>query len=201
MSALFFDLDGTLVDSERQHWQAWRATLLPIGINLSWPEYEATIGLPDHDTLSWLAKRAAGLFDRIDATSVLDQKKREFIALVKKLAPMSLETREMLRQVSHFDLALVTSSSRVETLEILDRAAVTHHFKTIVCLEDIQYPKPHPEPYAVAMKNMAVTQGIAFEDSAAGKASAKAAGLEVIEVSNPADLCAIMRSKLPLHVV
>jgi beta-phosphoglucomutase-like phosphatase (HAD superfamily) len=32
---LFFDLDGTLVDSERHHWRAWRAALLPLNIKLS----------------------------------------------------------------------------------------------------------------------------------------------------------------------
>lgn len=197
-AALFFDLDGTLVDSEHQHWQAWRATLQPLGIELSWPQYEETIGLPDTEFISRIAKQGTGIFDGMDSTSVLDQKKNKFMTLVKEQTPMSRETREMLRQISHFHLALVTSGSRVETLGILDSAGVTQHFKTIVCLDDIQCPKPDPEPYTLAMKNLAVTQGIAFEDSAAGRASAKAAGLDVIGVSNPSDLCAVVRSKFSI---
>jgi beta-phosphoglucomutase-like phosphatase (HAD superfamily) len=55
---------------------------------------------------------------------------------------------------------------------------VTQYIKTIVCLDDIQCPKHDPEPFTLAMKNLAVTQGIAFEDSAAARTSAKAAGLE-----------------------
>ena len=69
---------------------------------------------------------------------------------------------------------------------------MTGFFNTVVCSDDVRKTKPDPEPYVLAMRNLAVTQGIAFEDSSAGKASARAAGLKVVEVSSPSALASII---------
>jgi HAD superfamily hydrolase (TIGR01509 family) len=133
---------------------------------------------------------------------VLRHKRRRFLRLIKRGSPVHPDTQDVLRSLAHLDMALVTSSARGETSAILHAADLLRYFKAVVCLEDVKSPKPDPEPYLLAMRRMAVSHGIAFEHSAAGKASARAAGLDVIEISRPSEFCSILRSEfLPTAAV
>lgn len=78
-------------------------------------------------------------------------------------------------------------------------AEISQCFESVVCLEDVTNPKPAPEPYLVAMERLGVSTGFAFEDSESGKRSARSAGLQVVEISNPRDLPAVVRSKITLR--
>ncbi|MGE4490742.1 MAG: HAD hydrolase-like protein, partial [Kiritimatiellales bacterium] len=51
LSAVIFDFDGIIVDSERLHWTAFNRILEPIGKPISWTDYIQTyIGFDDRDT-------------------------------------------------------------------------------------------------------------------------------------------------------
>lgn len=194
--ALFFDLDGTLVDSEELHWQAWRATLLPMKIDLSWERYsEECIGHPDPEIL-WRLIPDAQPRKAIKPDEVLRDKQGYFIAMVTMRPPFSVEMIHLLKELRHFPMAVVTSSPSAEVSALLDGGGVASFFQTLVCLEDVRNPKPDPEPYLLAMRRMGVVEGIAFEDSHSGSVSATAAGLEVIRISTPSDLPDAVRSRL-----
>ena len=63
---------------------------------------------------------------------------------------------------------------------------------TIVAADDVAHGKPHPEGYLTALERLGVDAGdeaIAFEDTEAGIASAKSAGLR----------CLAVRGTLPDH--
>lgn len=198
MAALFFDLDGTLVDSERQHWKAWQTTLHALGIALPWSYYEEeSIGLTDASILRKLLDRHSRLFCNVDMTRILAEKKQRFRDLVRASCPMSRDTASLLHALSGVSIALVTSSTRYEASAILESAGVIHCFKTIICFDDVRQPKPAPEPYLQAMKQLRTDRGIAFEDSAAGQTSAATAGLKVIAVPAPSGLRALVNSVLP----
>ena len=194
--ALFFDLDGTLVDTERRHWEAWRDTLGPLGIAFSWLQYEAqAIGHSDPDILSSVASRAPDRFAQIDTLKILEAKRKQFCTIVSTVSLFHPDIVDVLRLIAHWDIALVTSSTRMETFAVLAGAGLSTLFKTIICLEDVQRPKPDPQPYLVAMHRLSVRDGFAFEDSSVGSISARAAGLAVIEVRAPSEVCAVIRSE------
>lgn len=196
---LFFDLDGTIADSEPQHWQAWRIALLPLGIDLTWAKYEREgLGRSDMEILPQLAEHAETKLLQHQLTEILATKRTIFSALVKQCSPIHPETVQAFQSIANFDMALVTSSTRIETFALLQGSELIRHFKTIVCLEDVDKAKPDPQPYLTAMHRMAVSSGVAFEDSAAGKASAQAAGLKIIEVSNPSTLSEKIRALLSI---
>jgi beta-phosphoglucomutase-like phosphatase (HAD superfamily) len=58
--------------------------------------------------------------------------------------------------------------------------------------------KPAPDPYLLAVKRLGVERALAIEDSAAGIASARAAGLDVIELPQQCDLVKAVLSRIAL---
>jgi HAD superfamily hydrolase (TIGR01509 family) len=186
---LFFDLDGTLADSERLHWTAWRAALKPREFDLSWELYQRhAVGHPDPVFADWLIERIPGC--RRGAKDVLlHDKGKRFVSLAAESSPISPATREIVMQASRrFPLALVTSSPRVEVEAVLGPIRLMDSFRAVVCLDDVQKPKPDPEPYRLARSLLMGATGVAFEDSAAGETSARSAGLSVIRVRGPSDI-------------
>jgi HAD superfamily hydrolase (TIGR01509 family) len=69
----------------------------------------------------------------------------------------------------------------LQAMQILD------WFDAVVCAEDYERGKPHPDPFLLAAKLMGVppTECIVFEDSPTGIEAAKAAGMAWVFVSSP----------------
>jgi beta-phosphoglucomutase-like phosphatase (HAD superfamily) len=112
---LFIDLDGTLVDSEPLHWAAWCETLRPSGIQFAWEEYEATaIGRTDAEILTSLIARGAHDLRTSNLQGILRAKRSRFASIVLRTPAVAAETIDILRSITHWKLALVTSSTRME---------------------------------------------------------------------------------------
>ena len=56
---------------------------------------------------------------------------------------------------------------------------------------------PQPEPYLLAATRLGVETALVLEDSAAGIASGRAAGFEVITVRHPSEVAGLLRQRLP----
>lgn len=82
-------------------------------------------------------------------------------------------------------ICLVTTASRRNALDLLERFGMLELFDGFVFGEDVEQGKPSPEAYLKAMDLMGADADrcIAIEDSEAGLASARAAGLLVAKVS------------------
>jgi len=65
-----------------------------------------------------------------------------------------------------------------------------------VTAEDVTRHKPDPEPYLEAAKRLGAATALVVEDSAAGQASGHAAGYEVLPVTHPSDVIALVRRQL-----
>ncbi len=188
-TALFFDLDGTLACSERQHWRAWREAARTYQVRLSWQWYrKAGIGTPDLEIARDVTELIGQVGRKVDPKELLTGKETQFLTILKNVPVVPLRTVRLLENLRHRPLALVTSCSRVQAEAMMKPAGIARCFRVIVCLEDVRRTKPNPEPYRKAMKALHVRTGIAFEDSGTGVASARAAGLEVVVVPDPAQL-------------
>jgi beta-phosphoglucomutase-like phosphatase (HAD superfamily) len=71
---------------------------------------------------------------------------------------------------------------------VLDLAGLTAHFEVTVSSEEVARGKPAPDVYLEAARRLGVEAArcAAIEDSHAGIRSAKAAGMRVIAIPNPA---------------
>lgn len=175
-TALLFDLDGTLVDSDPLHHGAFATILAERGRDLSVEEYRATImGQPNAailaqhfpgETMDVLHRKEAMVIDALDAEVVP-------VAGIHALLDWA-EAHEVA-------VAVVTNAPRKNAAALLAAASLTHRLPTLVIGEECARPKPDPEPYLAAMRILGVTpeRSIAFEDSRSGLTAARAAGARV----------------------
>jgi beta-phosphoglucomutase len=190
--AILFDFDGTLVDSEPVHFEAWREVLAPFKIELTWDEYARNcIGVSDRAMILRLAAELGLSFEELYATYPA---KKEIVRS-KLLAnpPMPAATKALIPTLTQVPIAVVTSSYELEVLPILDTLGLSHLFQTMVFGDQVQKLKPHPEPYLTAAQRLGVHNPLVFEDSDAGLASARAAGFTAIQVPHPDDLAGLLQ--------
>jgi HAD superfamily hydrolase (TIGR01509 family) len=182
-AAVLFDMDGTLVDSEK----IWDVTLdelaARLGGELSGATRRAMVGSNLarslemlHTDLGIVAGDLAG-----DSRWLLERTK-DYFALG---LPWQPGARELLDAVhaAGIPTALVTSTHR-DLVDVALRSIGAHYFDVAVCGDEVARNKPHPEAYLRAAELLGVDAGecVAIEDSPTGIAAAEAAGCAVLAV-------------------
>lgn len=191
ISAVLFDFDGIIVDSERLHWAAFNAVLEPRGKPISWKDYIQTyIGFDDRDAFRTILP----LSGKTELTELIAAKAEAFQTLLESDGAAALPGAvELIKHLSgNIPLAICSGALREDILPILGSLGIPDAFDTIVTAEDTRISKPDPAPYSKAWKNLTekfhplenVSTGLAIEDTPAGIASAKGAGLQVLSVTN-----------------
>jgi len=197
LQAIFFDFDGVLLDTEPVHWACWSEMLATVGISLTWEYYrDHCIGIDDRDMLRTLARMADPPRDWDSLWALYPAKKALFQARMTA-PPFESALVEMLPELrSRFKLAVVSSSSCAEIEPLLVAGGIRAHFDTIVGGSDVSRHKPAPEPYLLAATRLSVDTALVLEDSAAGIASGRAAGFEVLAVRHPSEVASLLRDRL-----
>jgi len=182
--AFLFDLDGTLVDSERETAEAMaRALARGLGIQIEQYDRDFIIGR------SWVA-----IYESLKSRySQLTWNREETISRTAMLrdevfAEIGITVlpgaRDVLRWTQDKPRALVTGSSRVEATQVLPLIGPEAAFDVIFAAEDVPRSKPAPDGYQLAMAKLGVDphQCVVIEDSVAGIAAGRAAGCIVVAV-------------------
>src|SRR3989344_525901 len=195
---LFFDLDGSLADTEPEHWASWRDAVLPYDLKLTWEDYlKDCLGHSDKEILKQCLKRLDEKVAPKDHEIILKDKLKRFIKKAKENCLVPKENIKLLKELKGYLLALVTSSTRSEVEAIFYPTKLKDPFNIIVSFESSLNHKPHPEPYIVAKKLLGVSRGLAFEDSPSGlKSATDAQGLKVVKVSIPKELPRLVKENL-----
>jgi beta-phosphoglucomutase len=171
MKALLFDLDGTLVDTEKLDDMAMWKILKKIGISSN----KKFIGCTLKEYIQGITKDKS-LQERIKKEFTREY---EFILKSTELK-LNHKLLSLLKKSYNLKIALVTSNNRRLTRIILTKLGLESFFDIIITTEDVRKNKPHPEPYLKAMEKLGVNPAdcIAFEDSKEGIKSAIAAGID-----------------------
>jgi HAD superfamily hydrolase (TIGR01509 family) len=181
--AVVFDMDGLLLDTEVV-WQAAEEQLFAAhGAVFTRQDKLAVIGTAFDTTARYFADRLGYPPER--GSALVDEMVEAMAeALQRDVAgrPGALELVARLR--GRLPLALASNSPRRLVDAALATAGLTDVFDVIVTSDDVTRSKPDPDIYLLACRRLGFepAEVLALEDSAAGVASAKAAGLACIAV-------------------
>ena len=195
--SVLFDFDGVLADTEPIHWACWVETLAPLGIELPWKTYcDNCIGVADRHMIQFLASLASAPASSDSLAPYYPRKKALFRERILQASPCAPATVELIRSLTDYSLAVVTSSGRSEVEPVLVRAGIHPLLGAVVFGEDVEHVKPAPDAYLLAAARLGAKRPLVVEDSAAGVASARAAGFDVVRVDKPEEVATAVRARL-----
>lgn len=199
--AVLFDFDGVLVDSEPVHWLCWNEILAPFGASLDWDRYCANcIGVSDREMISTLCSQFDPPLPFDEIWSQYPRKKELFRERMAKPGTVPAEVVDLVRNLrEEYLLAVVTSSGKIEIEPILEFAGILPCFTTAVYGGDVKHLKPAPDPYLLAVQRLGIQRALVVEDSEAGLAAGRAAGLDVLHIPLQSNMCTAVREKLGLQ--
>nr|WP_269128768.1 HAD family phosphatase [Nonomuraea sp. K271] len=177
-----FDMDGTLFDSEPL-WDVSLAELAgKLGGTLSPRTRHRVVGRNLRDTARIVQEDLGVDADAGESSAWLLERTRQLFALGVPWRPAAPAVVQSVRRHG-IPTALVTSSHRVLVDEVLAQLD-PGMFDTVVCGDEVTYPKPDPEAYLTAAGRLGVDprECAALEDSPPGIAAALAAGCLVVAV-------------------
>lgn len=182
-AALLFDIDGTLVDSDRLHLQAFNMVMGPFGHTFDRERFTRELqGLANEAIMT----RFFPDQPRDRQLAIMDEKEATF----RRLAQRDTEPVHGLlalldaADAAGLPMAAVTNAPRANAEQLLDAIGVRGRFKALVIGAELAHGKPHPLPYLEGLRLLGadVRYCVAFEDSRTGIASATAAGITTIGI-------------------
>jgi HAD superfamily hydrolase (TIGR01509 family) len=183
LSAVIFDLDGVLADSE-PWWSKIDAELLAeYGVTYRGEYHQNVLGVSYRLAVEFY-KKAFGLSVATDEMmSRREEIATEFFGNHVGLFPNVKEVLEELRQMK-LHLAVATSSVSQSARPFLDRHQLTKFFEVIVTGEEVERGKPAPDIYMYAAEQLGIPADACFvvEDALPGVAAAKAANIRVVAI-------------------
>ncbi len=182
ISALIFDVDGTLAETEEAHRHAFNLAFGQLGMNWTWDpkHYRQLLKVsggrqrilafaPDAspELVAALHRRKTEIY-----TNMVDSGRVPFRPGVESLIA---EARD-----AGIRLAIASTASRANVEALLGGAR--KWFEVVACGEDVARKKPDPQVYALVLKKLSLVPAtcLALEDSANGVRAAAAAGIPVV---------------------
>ncbi|MEE3332912.1 MAG: HAD family phosphatase [Ruminococcus sp.] len=185
IKGVVLDMDGLMFDTENLTYKLQHEIFEKnFGINYTLDQYKMTIGKRTEDLLSFFTSLCGEDFD-YEAFRIMCRK--AYTDYTDKYGvPIKDGLFELLDYLKEHKIktALSTSTTKKSAERTLRISGALHYFDALICAEDVEHGKPHPEPFEKAAKALSLkpSECVALEDSLNGIKSAYAAGLIPIMV-------------------
>jgi len=180
--AAVFDFNGTLSQDEAILFSIYREMFAARGRPLSAAEYYGTLaGLSEEAIIgSWLGVEGEEL------AALVAERIERFRDVVADGSTVPEHVRDAVRcAAERVPVGLVSSAFREEIEPVLAAAGIAPLFRALVTADDVSTGKPAPDGYVEVLRRLGGLRGdvvVAFEDTEAGVAAAKVAGLRCVAV-------------------
>ncbi len=183
--AVIFDMDGLLIDSEPLWWRAEMSVLRKLGVPLTEEMCLETMGTRVDEMVRYWFERYPWQGPDVDqtASAVLEAVGQ----LIKEEGSAMAGAVDLVSQLNKQNRILAVASSSPGALidTVLQTLGMEGAFKALYTASDETRGKPDPAVYLSAARGLKVEAGkcLVFEDSTAGIAAGRAAGMDVVAVS------------------
>ena len=176
VSAVIFDFNGTLSDDEPVLCEIFMHLFAEHGRPMSAQEYfDHLAGLSDPEIVTtWLGE------DHPDVRAVIAERETRYRAAAADGSTIHEHVREAVRfAAEHVSLAICSGAARIEIEPVVEAAGIADCFRAIVTSNEVVHGKPDPEGYlkTLALLEADPAAAVVLEDTEAGIASARAAGV------------------------
>lgn len=185
--AIFFDMDGVLFDSMKNHATAWVKAMQDVDIDFTLEEAYMNEGSTGHATIDRAFKKNKGRNASEDEKQEIYKLKTKYFEACDPIErmPFALELVNRVKE-QELQIFVVTGSGQPTLINSLH-----HHFPDAFCKEkmvtafDVKQGKPFPEPYLKALQKSGVEawEAVVIENAPLGVESGNAAGLFTIGVN------------------
>ena len=189
---LLFDVDGTLVDSDKVHLIAFNEICGRYGVTIDEVTYRMRIsGRMNCDIFADFL----GHVPQDQHEAIGREKEALFRSMATTIAPLD-GVMDLLdwADANGIPFAAVTNAPIENVRLVMKAIGAVGRFKALILADDVGHPKPHPLPYQTGLQRLGGNpeRTLAFEDSKAGIQSATSAGLTVAGLTTSHDSNALL---------
>ena len=179
MNGIYWDCDGTLMDTETSYGLAWKEHLSDFGLEISEEETRQWVGIDDRLVHSFYAKNVD--LENFEKTMASLGKIIEG-TLNEKL--MFQDAKILLEETNNRGwTSACASASPYELLKNkLIKANIFDYFSYVIGGDQVERNKPYPDIYNKAISELQTTKNIVIEDSPPGISSGKESGSFVVAI-------------------
>jgi beta-phosphoglucomutase family hydrolase len=178
---LIFDCDGTIADTMPLHYRAWVAALCEHGHDFPEALFYEMAGIPSVRIIELLNERHGY---RMPPIETADRKESMYLEMIQHVRAIEPVVQIIHAHAGKLPMAVATGGTRAIASKTLEALNVMTRFVALVTADDVQHGKPAPDIFLEAAKRIGVEPRFccAFEDAELGLQSARAAGMQVIDV-------------------
>jgi HAD superfamily hydrolase (TIGR01509 family) len=186
IEAVVFDMDGVLIQSEEVWDEVRERYVRERGGRYDEEVQRALMGMSSTEWSRYLHEHADVPDEPEQINDEVVRRMLEWYGVRLPLIDGAVVAVE--RLAGRYHLGLASSSNRPLIDAVLDAAGLSQYFDATVSSEEVARGKPAPDVYLEAARRLGVdpARAAAVEDSHGGIRSAKAAGMRVIAIPNPA---------------
>lgn len=179
--ALLFDCDGTLVDTMPLHWESWHETLGSFGVSCPQTYLDSFAGIPSEVIIKALNKRYGYALDH---DHFVERKEKILYPKLQRSSPIEPVIAVVKKYLQKLPMAVVSGGTRKNVLASLKAVGLENHFGAIITADDPVAPKPSPDIFLEAARQLQVPARACqvFEDAESGLRAGKAAGMTVVDI-------------------
>lgn len=186
VDTVFFDLDGTLIDTEKLFLRFWKEGAKYCGYELSDVEALNMRSIWPEGGEEYLTKVSGGILDY----KKVKIKRIEFMNEYLKTHPIEIKENaiELLTKLKkeNKQIYIVSSRKTEETVEIMNQFHFAHLIDNVLSAKDVKRGKPFPDVYlkAASLVHKDPKDIVVFEDSPNGSLAANRAGCFTVFVED-----------------
>lgn len=181
--AFIFDLNGTMIDDMSYHTKAWYDILNnDLKANLSWDEVKLQMYGKNQELLVRVFGSDKFTNEEMDVLSL--EKEKRYQSAFKPYLQLITGLDDFIKKAHDEAIGLAIGSAAITCNVdfVLDGLSIREYFASVVCADDVDISKPHPETFLKAAEELGVDPAncVVFEDAPKGVEAAANAGMKTV---------------------